>query len=196
MAVKPVPEGYPTVTPYLVVDGAAEAIDFYASMFGATERMRMPGPDNSVGHAELAIGESVIMLSDHYPDMGYLGPKDIGGTPVTIMVYVPDVDDVFERALAAGAKGDPPRREPVLRRPIGTVRRSVRPPVERLDPRRGRPTRRDGEARWPRPPKPKGTDEPTDHRAALPSPRGHPAVRWPHGHRDGGRLRCRPAPRP
>jgi PhnB protein len=103
MAVKPVPEGYPNVTPYLVVDGAAKAIDFYTSILGATERMRMPGPDGSIGHAELDLGTSVIMLSDSFPDMGYRGPHDIGGTPVSLMVYVPDVDDVFARALTAGA---------------------------------------------------------------------------------------------
>jgi PhnB protein len=104
MAVKPVPEGYPTVMPYLIVGDAAKAIDFYTSVLGAKERMRMPGPNDSIGHAELEIGESVIMLSDSYPDMGFLGPKDIGGSPVTICVYVPDVDDVFARAVGAGSK--------------------------------------------------------------------------------------------
>lgn len=106
--VKPIPDGYPRVTPYLHVDGAAAAIDFYRDVLGATERMRMPAPDGKVGHAELEIGDSVVMLSDQYPDMGILGPKTLGGTPVTIHVYVDDVDAVFERAIVAGAKAQRP----------------------------------------------------------------------------------------
>ena len=101
--VKPIPDGYPQVTPYLSVDGAAAAIDFYSKVFGATERMRMPAPDGRVGHAELELGNSVIMLADEYPEMGIRGPKSIGGSPVTISVYVEDVDSVFERALKEGA---------------------------------------------------------------------------------------------
>ncbi len=104
MAVKPVPDGYPRVTPYLVIDGASDAIEFYKSVLGATERMRMPGPGGKVGHAELEFGDSVVMLADEYPDMGFKGPKSLGGTPVTIGVYVEAVDDVFARALQAGAK--------------------------------------------------------------------------------------------
>src|SRR6266545_2209802 len=102
MAVKPVPDGYPRVTPYLVIDGASDAIEFYKSVLGATERMR--GPGGKVGHAELEFGDSVVMLADEYPDMGFKGPKSLGGTPVTIGVYVEAVDDVFARALQAGAK--------------------------------------------------------------------------------------------
>ena len=102
--VKPIPDNYPRVSPYLVVDGAAEAIDFYTNVLGATERGRMPGPGGKVGHAELQIGDSVIMLADEYPDMGYAGPKNLGGTPVTIGVYVADVDSTFAAALDAGAK--------------------------------------------------------------------------------------------
>jgi len=101
--VQPIPEGYPRITPYLCVDGAGAAIDFYTKVFGATERMRMPAPGDKVGHAELEIGDSLIMLSDEYPDMGVLGPKTIGGTPVTISLYVDDVDDVFDRAVKEGA---------------------------------------------------------------------------------------------
>jgi PhnB protein len=101
--VKPIPEGYPQVTPYLVVDGASDAIDFYSKVFGATERMRMPGPDGKIGHAELELGDSLIMLADEVPGMGHRGPKAIGGTPVTISVYVEDVDDVYERAVKEGA---------------------------------------------------------------------------------------------
>ena len=101
--VKPIPEGYPHVTPYLIVDGASDAIDFYGTVLGATERMRMPGPDGKIGHAELEVGDSVIMLADEHPEMGAVGPKTVGGTPVTIHVYVEDVDDVFKRAIDAGA---------------------------------------------------------------------------------------------
>jgi PhnB protein len=101
--VKPIPDGYPRVTPYLHVDGASTAIDFYSKVFGATERMRMPSPGGKVGHAELEIGDSLIMLADEFPEMGVLGPKAIGGTPVTLGLYVEDVDDVFDRAIAEGA---------------------------------------------------------------------------------------------
>jgi len=102
--VKPIPDGYPQITPYLAVAGAGDAIDFYTKVFGARERMRMPGPDGTIGHAELEIGNSLIMLADEFPDMGHRGPKTVGGTPVTINIYVEDVDDVFERAVEAGAK--------------------------------------------------------------------------------------------
>lgn len=101
--VKPIPDQYPRVMPYLIVDGAAAAIDFYKSVFGAVERMRMPGPDGRLGHAELEVGESVIMLADENPEMGIHGPKNIGGTPVTLHVYVEDSDAAFERALDSGA---------------------------------------------------------------------------------------------
>ena len=103
-AVKPIPEGYPRVTPYLCVDGASAAIDFYSAVFGATERMRMPAPDGKVAHAELQFGDSVVALSDEYPELDARSPKAFGGSPVTMSVYVEDVDAVFERALKAGAK--------------------------------------------------------------------------------------------
>jgi PhnB protein len=104
VSVKPIPDGYPRVTPYLYVDDGARAIDFYKDVFGATERMRMDAPGGRIGHAELAIGESMIMLADEMPDMGALGPKAVGGTPMSIMVYVEDSDAAFERALKGGAK--------------------------------------------------------------------------------------------
>ena len=104
MAVKPIPEGYQTVTPYLVIQGAAAAIDYYKKVFGATERMRMPAPGGMIGHAEIQVGGSVIMLADEFPQMGFRGPKAVGGTPVSLMLYVPNVDEVFKRALDAGAK--------------------------------------------------------------------------------------------
>jgi PhnB protein len=100
----PVPEGYPRVTPYLIVDGANAAIDFYCSVLGASERMRMPGPDGRIGHAELQLGDSVLMLADENVPMDARGPATIGGTPVSLLVYVEDSDAVFERAVKAGAK--------------------------------------------------------------------------------------------
>ena len=102
--VNPIPDGYPRVTPYLCIDGAGAAIDFYSKVFGSTERMRMPDPDGRIGHAELQFGDSLIMLADEYPEMGIRGPKAVGGTPVTISVYVEDVDGVFDRAVELGAK--------------------------------------------------------------------------------------------
>jgi PhnB protein len=104
MSVKPVPDGYHTVTPYLIISGAAAALEFYKMAFGATELFRMDAPGGKIGHAEIKIGDSPIMLADEYPDMGYRGPKAIGGTPVSIMIYVEDVDTVFNRTVAAGAK--------------------------------------------------------------------------------------------
>jgi PhnB protein len=102
--VDPIPSEYPRVTPYLSIDGAAKAITFYCDILGADERVRMNGPDGKVGHAELAIGNSVIMLADTFEDMGAPTPTTLGGSPVTLMVYVADVDDVFARAIKAGAK--------------------------------------------------------------------------------------------
>ena len=102
--VKPIPDGYQRVTPYLIVDGASDAIDFYKSVLGATERMRMGAPGDRVGHAELEIGDSVVMLADEAEEMGALSPGSVGGTPVSIHVYVEDADGVFGRAMTAGAK--------------------------------------------------------------------------------------------
>ena len=103
MAVKPIPEGYHTATPYLIIEGAADAIEFYKQAFGATELFRFPAPDGKIGHAEIKIGDSPIMIADAYPDMGYNGPKSLGGSPVSVMIYVADVDAVFNAAVAAGA---------------------------------------------------------------------------------------------
>ena len=103
MAVKPIPEAYSRLTPYLCVDGADAAIKFYSAVFDARERMRMGAPDGKVGHAELQLGDSVLMLSDEFPEMGARSPKTIGGTPVTLSLYVEDVDTTFAKALAAGA---------------------------------------------------------------------------------------------
>jgi len=106
-AVKPIPEDYPRVMPYLAIDGAGEAIEFYKKIFGAEERLRMPSPDGKVGHAELQIGDSVIMLADSSPDMNP-DPKKFGGTPVTMTIYVEDVDKTHKAALKAGAKETQP----------------------------------------------------------------------------------------
>src|SRR3954470_16219496 len=102
--VKPIPDEYPRVIPYLSVSGGSDAIAFYTKVLGATERMRMPAPDGKIGHAELEIGDSMIMLADEFPDAGAnKSPKTIGGTPVTVMVYVEDVDAVYQKALDNGA---------------------------------------------------------------------------------------------
>jgi PhnB protein len=103
MAVNPVPDGYHTATPYLVVKNAANAIEFYSKAFGASEVMRLPGPGGKVMHAEIKIGDSYIMLADEFPEMGARSPESLGGTPVSILLYVPDVDVRFEQAVAAGA---------------------------------------------------------------------------------------------
>ena len=102
--VKPIPEGYHTVTPYLVMTGAAEAIEYCKKVFGATEVMRFPSPGGRIGHAEIRIGDSTIMLADDNPEMGFRGPKTFGGSPISLLVYVPDVDKTVDRAVAAGAK--------------------------------------------------------------------------------------------
>lgn len=103
MAARAIPEGYHSVTPYLIVDNGAEAIRFYEQAFGATEVLRMPAGDR-MAHAEIRIGDSHVMLSDEWPEMGFLGPKSRGGPTSSLMVYVEDVDSAFRRALDAGAK--------------------------------------------------------------------------------------------
>ena len=104
MPVKPIPDGYHTATPYLIVKGAADAIEFYKKVFGAAELFRVPGPGGALMHAEIKIGDSIIMLADEFPEMNALSPKTIGGSPVGLMLYLTNVDDVFHRAIAAGAK--------------------------------------------------------------------------------------------
>ena len=102
--IKPIPKGYNAVTPYLCVKGAAGAIAFYKKAFGAKEVMRMPGPGGTIGHAEIQIGDSRIMLADEFPEMNFRSPRTGGGTSVNIHLYVPDVDRVVKKAIAAGAK--------------------------------------------------------------------------------------------
>jgi len=103
MAVKPIPEGYHTVAPYLAVDDAAEAIDWYKKAFGASERGRMDAPGGAIGHAELEIGDSVVMLSDPFPQASTKPPKELGGTTMSVFLYVEDVDAVVKQAVDAGA---------------------------------------------------------------------------------------------
>jgi PhnB protein len=108
MPVKPIPDGYHSVTPYLIVSGAAKALDYYKRAFGAEERLRLPMPDGKIAHAEIEIGDSVVMLADEFPQMGAKSPQSIGGTPVGICLYVKDVDAVFKQAIAAGGKQEKP----------------------------------------------------------------------------------------
>jgi PhnB protein len=103
MAVKPIPEGYHSVTPYLALDDAAGAIEYYKKAFGAKERGRMEGPDGKIAHAELAIGDSVVMLSDPFPQFLARPPKDLGGTSASVFLYVEDVDAFVKQAVDAGA---------------------------------------------------------------------------------------------
>jgi PhnB protein len=104
MPVQPIPAGYHTITPYLIVQGGARALEFYKKAFGATEVMRFPDPSGKIGHAEIKIGDSVIMLADEYPEMGFSSPQALGGAGVSLLLYVEDVDARFKQALAAGAK--------------------------------------------------------------------------------------------
>lgn len=101
---KAIPDGFHGATPYLCVKDAAKALDFYKKAFGAQELMRMGGPDGKIGHAEIKIGEAVVMIADEFPDMGFLSPQTIGGSPVGMMVYVEDVDGFVNKATTAGAK--------------------------------------------------------------------------------------------
>jgi PhnB protein len=104
MSVKPIPAGYHTATPYLIVNGAAAALEFYKKAFGATELVRMPGPGGKIMHAEIKIGDSPIMLGDEVPERDIKGPISLGGTPIGMCLYVPDVDTMFAAAIAAGGK--------------------------------------------------------------------------------------------
>jgi PhnB protein len=103
MAAKPIPEGHHSVSPALAIDGASDAIDFYKRAFGANERSRMLGPDGKVAHAEVQIGDSIVMLSDPFPQSTVKAPSELGGTSVGMFVYVDDVDAVFQQAIDAGA---------------------------------------------------------------------------------------------
>jgi PhnB protein len=103
MATKPIPEGYHTITPYLAVDDAAQAIEYYKRAFGAKERVRMDAPSGKIGHAELVIGDSLVMLSDPFPQASTKPPKELGGTTGSVFMYVEDVDEIVKQAVDAGA---------------------------------------------------------------------------------------------
>jgi PhnB protein len=103
MAVKPIPDGYETITPYLIIRGAAKAIEFYKQAFGATEKMRMAMPDGRIGHADITIDGSNVMLADEMPEMDIKGPESLGGSSVGMLLYVDNVDACFDRAIKAGA---------------------------------------------------------------------------------------------
>ena len=104
MPVSPIPKGYHSVTPYLILKDAAAAIEFYKKAFGAVELFRMEAPEGKIGHAEIKTGDSPVMLADEYPDMGFHSPKSLGGTPVNLMIYVDDVDKIYPQAISAGGK--------------------------------------------------------------------------------------------
>lgn len=116
MAVRPIPAGYTTVTPYLIVRGAAKAIAFYRDAFGAEEIDRMPLPDGRLAHADFKIGDSHVVLADEMPEMKIVGPDSLGGTSVGLALYVTDCDAVFNKAVAAGAK---------VERPLGEMKRRM-----------------------------------------------------------------------
>ncbi len=111
MAVKPIPDGYHSVTPYLILDNASKAIEFYKKVFDATELVRMPGPGGAIMHAEIKIGDSMVMLADESAAMGQKSAKSMGGSPMGIMVYVTDVDATYEKAIAAGGTVDRPVKD-------------------------------------------------------------------------------------
>lgn len=111
MAVKPIPDGYHSVTPYLIVRGGVRALDFYKTAFGATELVRLDAPGGLIGHAEVKIGDSPVMLSDENPQWGAKSPESFGGSPVHLMIYVDDCDSVFKQAISAGAKETRPLKD-------------------------------------------------------------------------------------
>lgn len=111
MSVKAKPDGYHSVTPYLIVNGADRALDFYKKAFGATEVMRMTQPDGKIGHAEIRIGDSVVMMADEFPERGIRSPESYGGSPISLLVYVDDVDSLFPQAIAEGGKELSPVRD-------------------------------------------------------------------------------------
>ena len=119
--VQAVPAGYAGVTPYLIIRNASKAIEFYKKAFGATEVMRFPGPDGTIGHAEIKIGEGVVMLADESPEMGHKSPQTLGGTAITLLLYVPDVDAQFAKAVAAGGTIKNPLKDQFYGDRSGTI---------------------------------------------------------------------------
>lgn len=122
MPVRPIPEGYHSITPYLVISEAAKAIDWYKQAFGAQQTLRMEDPTTGkIGHAELKIGDSYIMLADEYPDMGYRSPKTLGGAGISLLLYVKDVDGTVKQAVDAGAKIERPLEDQFYGDRTGTI---------------------------------------------------------------------------
>jgi len=119
--VQAIPAGYAGVTSYLIIRDAARALDFYKKAFGATELMRFPGPGGKIGHAEIKIGDGVVMLADESPEMGHKSPQTLGGTPITLMFYVADVDAQFARAVAAGGVVKNPLKDQFYGDRSGTI---------------------------------------------------------------------------
>jgi len=119
--VKSIPDGYHSVTPYLIIQGAADAIEFYKKAFGATELFRMEH-QGKIGHAEIKIGDSPIMLADEHPEMGHVGPKTLGGSPVGIMIYVDDVDTIFNQAIESGGEQVKPLQDQFYGDRSGTLK--------------------------------------------------------------------------
>jgi PhnB protein len=119
---KAIPEGYHSVTPYLIVKGAARALEFYKKAFNAQELYRMDAPGGIIGHAEIQIGDSRIMLSDEYPEMGARSPETLGGSPVGLCIYVENVDELFKQAVAAGGKEERPVKDQFYGDRSGTLR--------------------------------------------------------------------------
>jgi len=119
--VQPVPTGYAGVTPYLIIRGAARALDFYKKAFGATELMRFPAPGGKIGHAEMKIGDSVVMMADESTEMGHNSPQTLDGTPVSMLFYVADVDAQFAKALAAGGVVKQPLKDQFYGDRSGTI---------------------------------------------------------------------------
>ena len=122
MPVKPIPDGYHTLTPYLAVKQAADAIEYYKRAFGAKERLRLSAPGGKIGHAELEIGDSVVMIADEYPEMDFRSPDHYGGSAVSLHLYVKDVDAVFRRAVEAGGEALRPVEDPFYGDRSGTLR--------------------------------------------------------------------------
>jgi PhnB protein len=118
---KAVPDGYHSLTPYLICDGAAKAIEFYKTALGAVEAVRMDAPGGKVGHAEIRIGDSMLMLADEHPEMDAEGPHTIGGSPASLVLYVKDVDTVYARAVGAGAKAKRPVADQFYGDRAGTI---------------------------------------------------------------------------
>jgi PhnB protein len=121
MSVKPIPDGYASITPYLIVKGAAKALDFYKKAFGAVERFRMPMPEGRIGHCEFTIGNSIVMMADESPEMGAQAPQPGVRPPAFLMIYIEDADAVFARAIAAGAKEFRPMKTQFYGDRSGTV---------------------------------------------------------------------------